>query len=206
MVSDFPRLWNDPDTPVRERKRMARLLIEDVTLERKDQEVTVDVRFKAGATRTLTLTIPPNASQMYRTDSRIIQEIDRLLDHHTEREIAQRFNERRLISSRGRSYTPAHIIMLRDTYKLKCRFHRLRDRGYLRAKEVASKLGVHRSVIYRWRRQSLLQTHYYGDRLHLYEDPTAGTNATPEEVRDRLQAASEERSRQPNRNEVQYEA
>ena len=32
LASDFPRLWNDPATPHRERKRMARLLIEDVTL------------------------------------------------------------------------------------------------------------------------------------------------------------------------------
>ena len=32
LASDFPRLWNDPATPYRERKRMARLLIEDVTL------------------------------------------------------------------------------------------------------------------------------------------------------------------------------
>ena len=32
LATDFPRLWNDPATPDRERKRMARLLIEDVTM------------------------------------------------------------------------------------------------------------------------------------------------------------------------------
>ena len=32
LAKDFPRLWNDPHTPQRERKRMARLLIADVTL------------------------------------------------------------------------------------------------------------------------------------------------------------------------------
>ena len=32
LASNFPGLWNDPATPHRERKRMARLLIEDVTL------------------------------------------------------------------------------------------------------------------------------------------------------------------------------
>ena len=32
LAKDFPRLWNDPHTPHRERKRMARLLIADVTL------------------------------------------------------------------------------------------------------------------------------------------------------------------------------
>ena len=34
LTTDFPKLWNDPKTPDRERKRMARLLIEDVTLTR----------------------------------------------------------------------------------------------------------------------------------------------------------------------------
>ena len=32
LTTDFPKLWKDPKTPDRERKRMARLLIEDVTL------------------------------------------------------------------------------------------------------------------------------------------------------------------------------
>ena len=34
LATDFPRLWQDPATPDRERKRMARLLIEDVTITR----------------------------------------------------------------------------------------------------------------------------------------------------------------------------
>ena len=146
------------------------------------------VRFKAGATKTLTLTIPGSAAEMYRTDSKIIQEIDRLLDHHTETEIAKRFNDRGLVSSRGSSYTPANIITLRLTYKLKCRFDRLRERGYLRTKELARKLHVGTEVVSRWGRQGLLRAHYYGDKLYLYEDPTVGTDATPEEVRDRLRA------------------
>ena len=32
LATDFPRLWHDPHTPDRERKRMVRLLLEDVTL------------------------------------------------------------------------------------------------------------------------------------------------------------------------------
>ena len=32
LVADLPRVWHDPRTPMRERKRMLRLLIEDVTL------------------------------------------------------------------------------------------------------------------------------------------------------------------------------
>lgn len=32
LATDFPRLWRDPNTPDRERKRLAHLLLQDVTL------------------------------------------------------------------------------------------------------------------------------------------------------------------------------
>jgi hypothetical protein len=32
LAAEFPRVWNDPKVPARERKRMLRLLIDDVTL------------------------------------------------------------------------------------------------------------------------------------------------------------------------------
>ena len=43
MAPNFPRLWSDPTTPVRERKRIARLLIEDVTIV-KAEEIHLHVR------------------------------------------------------------------------------------------------------------------------------------------------------------------
>src|SRR4030095_13685745 len=50
LASDFPRLWNAPATPDRERKRMVRLLLEDVTLNRGEQ-ISLQLRFKGGACR-----------------------------------------------------------------------------------------------------------------------------------------------------------
>ena len=57
LASDFPRLWRDPATPDRERKRMVRLLLEDVTLNR-DHQLTLQIRFKGGAHKTLNLPLP----------------------------------------------------------------------------------------------------------------------------------------------------
>jgi DNA invertase Pin-like site-specific DNA recombinase len=48
LATDFPRLWNDPKTPQRERKRMVRLLIEDVTLT-KDREIYASAAVRHGA-------------------------------------------------------------------------------------------------------------------------------------------------------------
>src|SRR5947207_10125064 len=57
LATDFPRLWRDPNTPDRERKRLARLLLEDVTLIKKNQ-ILVHIRFPGGVTKTLELPIP----------------------------------------------------------------------------------------------------------------------------------------------------
>jgi DNA invertase Pin-like site-specific DNA recombinase len=52
LATEFPRLWRDPNTPDRERKRLAHLLLEDVTLIKREQ-LLIHVRFPGGATRTL---------------------------------------------------------------------------------------------------------------------------------------------------------
>jgi hypothetical protein len=57
LTTDFPKLWRDPHTPNRERKRMVRLLLEDVTLH-KGAQLTVQIRFKGGAQQILTLPVP----------------------------------------------------------------------------------------------------------------------------------------------------
>jgi hypothetical protein len=48
LASYFPRLWNDSGTADRDRKRMVRLLLEDVTLNR-DGQISLQIRFKGGA-------------------------------------------------------------------------------------------------------------------------------------------------------------
>jgi DNA invertase Pin-like site-specific DNA recombinase len=57
LTADFPRIWNDPRVEPRERKRILRLLIEDVTLV-DGEMIQVCVRLRGGAARTLTLDKP----------------------------------------------------------------------------------------------------------------------------------------------------
>ncbi len=71
LAVDFPRLWNDPKTPQRERKRMVRLLIEDVALTKGDA-IAVGVCFRGGATHSFTLSIPLNAWQLRVTSAGVV--------------------------------------------------------------------------------------------------------------------------------------
>ena len=88
LASNFPGLWNDPGTPQRERKRMVHLLLEDVTLVKNGEDITVHVRFKGGAAKTLNFPRPLTSLQEWTTDTKVVAEIDRLLDHHTNSQVA----------------------------------------------------------------------------------------------------------------------
>ena len=50
LAHDFPKLWQDPRTPDRERKRMVRLMIEDVTLIKGDLRAILRARRLSQAT------------------------------------------------------------------------------------------------------------------------------------------------------------
>src|SRR5438876_828694 len=65
LATDFPRLWNDPGTANRERKRMVRLLIEDITM-RKGEQVRLDIRFRGGMSNTLILPRPLSFCESHR--------------------------------------------------------------------------------------------------------------------------------------------
>jgi DNA invertase Pin-like site-specific DNA recombinase len=81
LAASFPRIWTDPRTPDRERKRLMHLMLEDVTLLRGD-EITLHVRFKGGLARTLKAPLALNGWKKYQTAPEVIEQIDRLLDEH----------------------------------------------------------------------------------------------------------------------------
>jgi hypothetical protein len=173
LATDVPRLWRDPQTPDRERKRMVRLLLEDVTV-RRDPGITLHLRFKGGATHTLSLPLPGNAWQQRTTAPAVVQAIDQLLAHHTVPEIATQLNARGLRSGEGQAFTAVIVARILTRYHLLPRYDRLRQAGLLTREEMATLLGISQSQVKVWRQQGLLRGHAYTARPDwLYEHPGA---------------------------------
>lgn len=172
LATDFPRLWHDPRTPDREKKRMARLLMEDVTLIR-GEEITAHVRFKGGATRTLTLPLPLHVGDLRRTDPAVVKRIDELLEECGEEEAVERLNQKDLRTGTDLPFTRNRLHTLRCRYGIKSRYQRLRGRGLWTRKEMAEHLGVHPSTIRQWYEAGLLEAHPCGgpSSKRLYEPP-----------------------------------
>ncbi len=173
LAADFPKLWCDPKTSMRDRKRMVRLLIEDVTIVR-DDAIRAHVRFRGGTTRSLALPLPKRAWELRQTPPEVIREIDAMLDHHTHSEIAKLLNERGQKSGDGTPFTSTIIKHLRHAYGLKTREQRLREAGMLTTTEVASALAVSTCTIKIWRSRGLLRGLPYNDKGEwLYAKPAA---------------------------------
>ena len=171
LARDFQRVWDNPNTPDRERKRIVRLLLEDVTLVRR-AEIDVHIRFRGGVTQSLTLPLPQSAAQLRKTKPAVIAEIDRLLNTNTEREIAAILNERGFRSGEGKRFDRSIVVRLRYTYDLKDRFSRLRAAGLMTMEELAVKLDVLPCTVKKWRDRGLLHAHRYNDKGEcLYESP-----------------------------------
>lgn len=175
LARDFQRVWSNPHTPDRERKRLVRLLLEDVTLVRRQQidvHIDVHIRFRGGVTQSLTLPLPPSAPQLRKTKPVVIAEIDRLLNTNTEREIAAILNEKGFRPGVGNRFDRSIVVRLLYAYHLKDRFSRLRAAGLMTMEEMASKLEVLACTVKKWRNRGLLRAHRYNDKGEcLYESP-----------------------------------
>jgi DNA invertase Pin-like site-specific DNA recombinase len=170
LATDFPKLWQDPRTSDRERKRMVRLLIEDVTLD-KGEQLTAHVRFKGGATRTLLLPLPRPAWASWQTRPDVVAEIDRLLEDHTEGQIATLLNQKGWRSGKGQPFTLRMINRLRRDYRLKSRWQRLREAGLLTKNEIAAQLGISTTTVHDWRRSGLVRAVAYNDKNECLYEP-----------------------------------
>jgi DNA invertase Pin-like site-specific DNA recombinase len=174
LASDFPTLWNDPRTPQRERKRMVRLLLDDVTLLR-GATVAVHVRFKGGQTHSLTVPLPLAAPDLRRTPQTVIAEIDQLLNTHTDAQIAQALNRQGLLSGTNQPFTAAIVCHIRRTHQLVSRRQRLQARGLVSVGELAERLGVCTTTIKTWAAEGRLQSELLNDKgerlYHLPEHP-----------------------------------
>jgi len=160
---DFTRFWRDPQTPARERKRVVRLLIEDVTVQKTDH-ILAQIRFKGGATRTLIVPMPPPFTQARLTPSETLAALDRLLDTSTDAEVADQLNAEGYRTFAGLPFQATHVSQLRRAHGLKDRFTRLREAGLRTAEEVAAHLGVTAQTIWHWYHRGWITGVRYNDR------------------------------------------
>jgi DNA invertase Pin-like site-specific DNA recombinase len=183
LVTDLPAIWNDPATPARERKRIARLLLTDVTVHRDGEVITAHVRFPAGQHTTLTLPAPKPVAEQRKTPTTVVATIDELLDDHTSGEVADILNQRGLTTGTRQPFHHKIVDNIIHTYRLRSRRQRLRATGMLTPTEMAILLGISRHTVKAWHRAGIVSGLSYNDKGEtLYHPPDPENPIQPPKI------------------------
>ena len=155
LADDFPRLWHAPVTPVKDKKRMLRLLLEDITVERGEgRQLHLHIRWTGSACEDLTVTLPATLQDRLRYPAEWIETLRQLATRHTDAEIAALLNSQGQRSSRGKPFTAKMIGWIR--YKHRIAAVELKRPEELTVGEVAATLSVNQSVVYYWIERGIL--------------------------------------------------
>ena len=196
MTTDFEKIWTDPATSNRERKRLLAYIIEDATLIKLPAEgvTKVHVRFKGGKVETLTARNTKSSGEQVKTPVEIVNLVDTLLSDHIYPEIAAILNERGLhpggTARCGHSadrFDATKVAYLVHRYGLLPRFDRLRRQGMLTRHEAAERLGIHEATLVAWAQYGIVTRHMYNAHASLYEIPEASLPSKHSSRWDRLE-------------------
>ena len=151
LAHDLPALWAAETTSDKDRKRLLRALIADVTITQPDSdELHIGIRWRSGASERHTIKRPERDAIPQAT----LDIITRLAEDHSDAEIAAELQAAGLRTPRGRDFNAHAVKSARYRYKITSGPFR-RD-GELNPPQIAERLGVSHSTVYDWIRHGTL--------------------------------------------------
>lgn len=162
LARDLPRLWTAPSTRHRDRKRLLRALIADVTLtcQPEEPEIQIGIRWQSGASEQLTV-LRPAAARSARAQA-VFEIIRELGPTHTNQQLADHLNQTGWLTASGRPFTEDSARWMRWKHRIPSPPKLPPDE--LGIHDLAQRLNVGDSVIYRWIKQGKLHTRRAGRR------------------------------------------
>jgi DNA invertase Pin-like site-specific DNA recombinase len=157
LARDLPRLWQAPTTQAKDRKRMLRLLIKDITVEKAPQpkQLVVHLRWQGGACTDLSLQLPPNVADQRRYPPALVARVRELAPRFSNAQIAHQLNRAGQISATGKPYTAKMIQWIRRCHRIPPAA--LKTPEELTVQQIAKHFGVRDGVVYYWIAHRLLR-------------------------------------------------
>ena len=121
--------------------------------------------------RTSTVVKPLPIAQIRKTKPELVAEIDGLLDHYCDREVAEVMNRQGRRTWQGESFNRKKIAHIRQAFSLSSRYSRLRAKGLLTTKEMSMRHGVSTTTINLWAREGRLKRHGYDNAQRCLYEP-----------------------------------
>lgn len=149
LAQDFPQLWHAPTTSAKDKKRMLRLLIEDITVTKLEQRmVSMQVRWRGGATENIVVERPPLTADQVRASRELVQRIGELAQSMSDDQIVEQLTVEGRKPPKGKSFTVSSVRWIRNRHGIAG--PTFKRPGELSVQELATLLKVSRNVVYYW--------------------------------------------------------
>jgi len=157
LAQDLPRLWRSPSTQPKDRKRMLRLLVKDITVMKTSQpkQLSVNIRWHGGATESITIDLPPRMCDKMRYPNKIVQKVRELAASLHDDQIAETLNAANLCSSMGKPFNVSMIKWIRYKHEILPAPSKLPNE--ISVQELAERFGVSIHVVYYWIERGLIE-------------------------------------------------
>jgi hypothetical protein len=164
LAQDLPRVWRASTTQSKDRKRMLRLLIDDITVQRlaDTRQIILHIRWRGGSCTDTTVDLPRPIADRLRYTPEIVGKVRDLARQLSDAQIAHELNRQGLRSSRGLTFTASMIQWIRFRHGVPA-FSNVRP-GEITVRELANRLGVSIHFVHYWIQQGLIQARQNDDR------------------------------------------
>jgi DNA invertase Pin-like site-specific DNA recombinase len=150
LAADLPGLWQAPTTSNKDRKRLLRTLIADVTLlpETDPAKARIGLRWHTGASDELVTDRPLPPGPAKRSPSPAVELIRQLGPTTDTRDMAAKLNAAGLATGHGRPFDVAAVQWIRHAYRIPA--PRAYTAGEISVADAAGQLGCSTGVVYDW--------------------------------------------------------
>lgn len=148
LAQKIPKIWNAPTSTPKEKKRIIRILIDDITVlaEKRCPDFSIGIRFRSGKREQLSLKKNlPYGDRRKHTESTVsrIRELAATMDDF---EIADQLNQDGLTTTEGKAFTYAGIRWIRYKHDISGPYQR--NRTGISVAEAATLLGISTGKVY----------------------------------------------------------
>jgi hypothetical protein len=150
LARDLPRLWGAPTTSAKDRKRLVRSLVADVTLQSEPAgaRLRIGIRWRSGAVEEVVTHRWKSAVESRRTSADVVALVARLAPERTDAEIADSLNAEGRTTGTGHPFDVEAVRWVRFAHRIRSR--PLLAPGELTVEQVAARLGISAGAVYYW--------------------------------------------------------
>ncbi len=150
LTADLPGLWHSPTTSHKDRKRLLRTLIADITLlpETDPTQARIGIRWHTGATEELAVSRPQPPGPAKRSPSPAVELVRQLGPTTDTPDLADKLNAAGLTTGHGRPFDATAVQWIRHAYRIPAPTPYAV--GEISVADAARRLGCSIGVVYDW--------------------------------------------------------